>query len=158
LNGGIFRDGVPDLLSVTTHAGKTILLLEDEPALMKFLLHALSQYDLLEATTADQALRLFAERGRHIDLLIADVTLPTGSGLRVAFFLRSEIRNLPVILTSGYPVSNWSDADSVDLKRLDSSYVAFIQKPFQAHELLDLVQKLLGTSPSESATASGENS
>jgi DNA-binding response OmpR family regulator len=143
---------------VKTRVDKTILLLEDEPALMKLLRHALSQYDLVEATTADQALGLFAERGRHIDLLIADVTLPTGSGLRVAFFLRSEIRNLPVILTSGYPVSNWSDTDSVDLKRLDSSSVAFIQKPFQARELLGLVQKLLGTSPAESASASGENS
>ena len=103
-----------------THAGKTILLLEDEPALMKLLAHALSSYNVIEATTADEALRLFAERGRHVDLLIADVTLPAGSGLRVAFFLRSEIQNLPVILTSGYPVSSWSASDTVDLQRLGS--------------------------------------
>jgi DNA-binding response OmpR family regulator len=140
---------------VPTHAGKTILLLEDEPALMKLLARALGAYDLIEATTADEALRLFAERGRHADLLIADVTLPTGSGLRVAFFLRTEIRDLPVILTSGYPVSNWSKTDTVDLQRLGSASVAFLQKPFQAQELSRLVEKLLGTSTAEDAKAHG---
>ena len=152
---GIFFTGLPDLLSVPTHAGKTILLLEDEPALMKLLAHALGAYDVIEATTADEALRLFAERGRHVDLLIADVTLPTGSGLRVAFFLRSEIQNLPVILTSGYPVSSWSKTDTVDLQRLGSTSVAFLQKPFQPRELTRLVEKLLGTPTAEDAKAHG---
>ena len=64
--------------------------------------------NLIEAAAADEALRLFADRGHHVDLLVADVTLPIDSGLRVAFFLRSADRNLPVILTSGYPVSSWS--------------------------------------------------
>ena len=152
---GIFLTRLPDLLSVPTHAGKTILLLEDEPALMKLLAHALGAYDVIEATTADEALRQFAERGRHIDLLIADVTLPAGSGLRVAFFLRSEFQNLPVILTSGYPVSNWSTNDTIDLQRLGSTSVAFLQKPFQAQELSRLVERLLGTSTAEDAKAHG---
>ena len=140
-----------------THAGKTILLLEDEPALMKLLAHALASYDVIEATTADEALRHFAERGRHVDLLIADVTLPAGSGLRVAFFIRSEIQNLPVILTFGYPVSNWSASDTADLQRLGSRSVEIIEKPFPARALLDLVENLLDASPPESATASGES-
>jgi len=150
--------GLPALVTVPTHAGKTILLLEDEPALLKLLAHALSSYHVIEATTADEALRLFAERGRHVDLLIADVSLPTGSGLRVAFFLRSEIQNLPVILTSGYPLDNWSASDTADLQRLGSSSVEIIQKPFPARALLNLVEKLLETASSEGARASGENS
>ena len=91
---------------MTTHARKKVLVLEDEPALMGLLRHTLKRYDLIEATNADEALHLFGERRRNIDLLIADVTLPVGSGLRVAYSLRSEIRNLPIILTSGYPVSS----------------------------------------------------
>jgi two-component system cell cycle sensor histidine kinase/response regulator CckA len=149
--------GAPGLISVTTHARKKVLVLEDEPALMKLLRYALSQYDLIEATTADEAIHLFGERRRNVDLLISDVTLPVGSGLRVASLLRSEIRNLPVILTSGYPVSSWSVRDTVDLQRLGSNSVAFIQKPFQARELLRLVEKLLGVSPAEDAKAHGKN-
>jgi DNA-binding NtrC family response regulator len=75
---------------------------------MKLLKQTLSRYKLIEATAADEALRPFADRSHHVDLLIGDVTLPTDSGLRVAFFLRSAVRNLPVILTFGYPVSSWS--------------------------------------------------
>ncbi len=126
---------------------KTLLVLEDEPALMKFLRHTLVEHKLLEAGTAEQALRLFVENGRHVDLLLADVTLPTSSGLRVAFFLRSEIPTLPVILTSGYPVSSWNARDSVDLHRIGKKAVKFIQKPFHAQALSNLVHELLGTSP-----------
>jgi DNA-binding NtrC family response regulator len=128
-------------------AVKTLLVLEDEPALMKFLRHALVQHNLLEAGSAEQALQLFADHRRHVDLLLADVTLPTSSGLRVAFFLRSELPNLPVILTSGHPVSNWNARDSVDLHRLGKKAVKIIQKPFQAQALSRLVHELLGTSP-----------
>ena len=140
---------------MTTDSGKIILLLEDEPALMKLLGHALASYKLIQATTADQALYLFGERRRNVDLLIADVTLPVGSGLRVASALRSEIPKLPVILTSGYPVSSWSVRDTVDLQRLGSDSVAFLQKPFQGQELLRLVQKMLGISQGEDAKAHG---
>jgi DNA-binding response OmpR family regulator len=150
--------GTPGLISVTTRARKKVLVLEDEPALMGLLRHTLRQYEVIEATTADEALYLFGERRRHIDLLIADMTLPVGSGLRVAFFLRSEIRNLPVIVTSGYPVSSWSVRDTLDLQRLGSNSVAFLQKPFQSQELLRLVEILLGESPAEDAKAHRRNS
>lgn len=126
---------------------KTLLVLEEEPALMKFMRHALVQHNLLEAGTPEQALRLFAENGRHVDLLLVDVTLPTSSGLRVAFFLRSEIPTLPVILTSGYPLDGWNARNSVELYRLGKKSVQFIQRPFQAQALSNLVHDLLGTSP-----------
>ena len=84
---------------------KTLLVLEDNPALMMFLRLTLEPYDLIEASTAEQALRLFAERGRQVDLLIADLHLPKSSGIQVAMILRSEIPNLPV-LRRGYPGSH----------------------------------------------------
>ena len=137
--------GLPALLSVPTHAGKTILLLEDEPALMKLLAHALSPYHVIEATTADEALRLFAERGRHVDLLIADVY--AASRLGIARGLLSPLRNsnLPVILTSGYPVSSWSDTDTVDLAAAWLNIRGVPPKTFSGSRTMRLVEKLLGT-------------
>jgi len=125
---------------------------------MGLLKHTLRQYELIGATTADEALHLFGEWRRNVDLLIADVTLPVSSGLRVAAALRSEIRNLPVILTSGYPVSSWSVRHTLDLQRLGSNSVAILQKPFQAQELLRLVETLLGASSGGDAKAHGKNS
>jgi CheY-like chemotaxis protein len=63
---------------------KTILLLEDESDVMEFLGHMLKEYSVIEAPTAEHALRLFTQHGRHVDLLVADVTLPKSSGIQVA--------------------------------------------------------------------------
>jgi len=130
---------------------KTILLLEDESFVMKLLRHMLDQYSLIEATTAAQALQLFTERDSQIDLLVADLTLPASSGIQVALVLRAQNPSLPVILTSGYPVSDWSARDSQDLKRLGGDAVTVIQKPFQAHVLSNAVCELIGQAQPEKA-------
>ena len=131
---------------------KTLLVLDDQLALLKLLAALLGkQYDVIEATTAEQALRLFTEHGRHVDLLVADVTLPISSGIQVALLLRSEVPDLPVILTSGYPVDSWCTRDSADLKRLGPLSVTIMQKPFQADELSNSVSELIGSVASEAA-------
>ena len=83
---------------------KTLLVLEDNPSVMMVLRLMLETYSLIEASNAEQAIRLFTDHGRKIDLLVADVTLPTSSGIQVAMLLHLEIPDLPVILTSGYPL------------------------------------------------------
>ena len=130
---------------------KTLLVLEDESSITRLMRHVLREYSLIEASTAEQALRLFTDHGRKIDLVVADVTLPTSSGIYVALLLRSEVPDLPVILTSGYPVDSWSERDSADLERLGTNSVAILQKPFQSQVLLKAVCELTGTGLSESA-------
>lgn len=123
---------------------KTILVLEDESSLMGLLRHMLNQHHIIEATTAEEALRLFKFHGRQVDLLLADVTLPTSSGVQVALLLRTELPDLPVLLTSGYPVNDWSNRDSADLKRLGARSVTILEKPFHAQILLRTVRELIG--------------
>jgi DNA-binding response OmpR family regulator len=130
---------------------KTILILEDEPLLMKLLRHLLKQYTVLEATNAEEALRRFNENNRTIGLLITDVTLPKSSGIQVALLLRSELSRLPVILTSGYSAMVWSDQDSSDLARIGSDSVTILQTPFQPQDLLDAVRRLIGVPQPEQA-------
>ena len=113
---------------------------------MTLLRNILRQYSLIEATTAEEALRLFAKHGRQIDLLVAAVNLPTSSGIQVALLLRSEMADLPVLLTSGYP---WSDRDSADLRRLGTKSVAVLEKPYRSQVLRDAVGELLGAPPAE---------
>jgi two-component system, cell cycle sensor histidine kinase and response regulator CckA len=128
---------------------QTLLLLDDELALIKLLRHVLRQYKLIEASGAEQALRLFIGHRRQIDLLLAEVTLPTSSGIQVALLLRSETPDFPVILTSGYPVDDWCDRDAADLKRLGSNSVAILQKPFHPQKLSDAICELIGVPPAE---------
>jgi CheY-like chemotaxis protein len=49
---------------------------------MMLLRRTLTEYNLLEAATAEEALQLFARHDPHVDLLLTDVTLPTSSGYR----------------------------------------------------------------------------
>ena len=132
---------------------KTLLVLDDDPSVMMLLRFILEQYRLIEASNAEEALRLFNDHIRHIDLLVADLKLPTSSGIQVALLLRSDVSDLPVILISGYPVSAWSDRDSADLVRLGSRSVTILSKPFQAQELSNAVRELLAPRAEKTRTA-----
>jgi CheY-like chemotaxis protein len=123
---------------------KTVLVLEDEPDVMEFLRAVLKQYTVIEATDAEQALRAFTRIRGRVDLFVSDVTLPKSSGIQVAQILRSEIPDLPVLLTSGYPVSDWTGRDYTDLQRLGTTSMALLSKPFQIGDLLLKVGELAG--------------
>jgi two-component system cell cycle sensor histidine kinase/response regulator CckA len=123
---------------------QTLFLLEDESSVMKLLRIWLKAYNLLEANSAEEALRIFTDHGRHISFLVADLTLPARSGIQVALLLRSEIPDVPVILTSGDPVSGWGERDSAELESLGPTSVRILQKPFKAQGLVKAVYELIG--------------
>ena len=109
---------------------KTLLVLEDEPSVMKLLRHMLKEYHVIEATTPEEALIRFTDLNQ-VDLLVADLILPNMSGLQVALNLRSKRAALPVILTSGCPASDWSARDSADLETLGGKTVAVLRNLFR---------------------------
>jgi len=55
----------------------------------------LKPYVVVEASSAEEALRKFREYNRGAGLLIADVTLPVSSGVKVALVLRLVKPKLP---------------------------------------------------------------
>jgi CheY-like chemotaxis protein len=129
----------------------TVLLLQEEPSVVRGLLSPLPQYRLLEANTAEEALALFLDNGQQIDLLIASVTLHKSSGIEVALLLRSRIHNLPVILTSKRPASTWNSHHTASWKRLGSRFVVILESPFQDMLLSATVRHLLGMPTFETA-------
>jgi len=134
----------------------TILVLEDEPLLMKLMRSVLDRqgYAVLEAAGAEEAVLQFHDSGRQIDLLIADVGLPGVSGIQVALQLRSEVPDLRVILTSGYPPNAWSLRDSRHLLQLGVDSVSILLKPFGTRILLNTISDLVGAETSQVLGAS----
>jgi CheY-like chemotaxis protein len=100
----------------------TILLLDDEVSLMILMSHLLVRhgYIVLESSNAEDAIVRFQDARGQIDLLVADVILPTSTGIQVAMVFRVEVPSLRVILTSGHPQRDWNGRDSADLERLGS--------------------------------------
>jgi hypothetical protein len=94
----------------------TILILDDEAAVRRRLRSTLAPlgHVLLEAATAEEAVRCFEETDSGLDLLIADVHLPMGtSGVRVALEFRSLLPRLRILLISGFPPSLWDDGPTL---------------------------------------------
>ena len=132
---------------------KTILVVDDEVTLRSPLcqLLQLHGYRTLGAGDEKEALRQFGDNDCKIDLLIADVSLPIGSGVQVAVTLRARVPKLEVILASGYPFHMWRARDYALLGRLGPDSVSILQKPFAAHTLLAAIESLIGEGQSEAA-------
>ncbi len=107
---------------------ETILLVEDEPALLDMVCSMLldAGYTVLAAGTPEQALELARQHGTTIDLLLTDVVMPSMNGRDLHDQLTTELPSLPCIFMSGYT------ADVIADRGVLEDNVHFVQKPFTA--------------------------
>jgi two-component system KDP operon response regulator KdpE len=114
----------------------TILVIEDEPPLQKFLRLTLAtqDYNVIEAATGEQGLR-HAVMGRP-DLVILDLGLPDMDGVEVTRRLR-EWTAIPIIVVS----ARGKEQDKV--VALDAGADDYLTKPFGVAELLARVRVVL---------------
>ncbi|HWS32756.1 MAG TPA: PAS domain S-box protein [Actinoplanes sp.] len=110
--------------------GRTVLVVEDEPALARVVTRILSNagYHVITATGGPEALHLFTQHG--CDVLLTDVIMPEMSGRRLAELLHEARPSLPVLYMSGYSNGLLGTTHVLD------GDIAFIEKPFTAHDLL----------------------
>jgi two-component system cell cycle sensor histidine kinase/response regulator CckA len=121
----------------------TVLVVEDRPTDRELLVSLLggSGFDLLEAETADEALRL--SRESKPDLVIADMLVPEMDGLDLARAVRSDpaTADTPIILyTAAYELR--------ELERLAraAGVSLVLPKPTEPKEILRAVTSLLDES------------
>ncbi len=83
---------------------ETILLVEDEPAVLSFAAQVLRRqgYRVLTASDARSALRVAKGSRAAIDLLLTDVVMPGADGIDLARQLVARRPGLAVLLMSGY--------------------------------------------------------
>jgi two-component system cell cycle sensor histidine kinase/response regulator CckA len=95
----------PPLAEDVQGGKETVLLAEDEDALLELMEHVLGQYNynILTASSAAEALQVWDQNQGHVDLLLTDVVMPGGmSGRELAAELKKRKPGLKVILTSGF--------------------------------------------------------
>jgi CheY-like chemotaxis protein len=118
---------------------ESILLVEDDDAVRKFTLFALSSlgYRVLPAKDGPSALELLQRAPQEIDLLVTDVVMPEMSGPLLAEILRVKFPDVRVLFVSGY-------ADDAIVERgLLQSTSAFLHKPFAPQSLASKVREVL---------------
>jgi CheY-like chemotaxis protein len=121
---------------VVENAMKTVLVVEDEPA-VRLVRVALERQGLavLDAAEPAEALELAATVGRPIDLLVTDLWLGRSNVRALVAGLVDLGLDLPVLYLSG-------DCDPPP--NLPGRCTLFLGKPFELHELERAVTHLLG--------------
>ena len=115
----------------------TLLVVEDDEDIGAFLTQAIqleTPYQPLYVTTAAQALE--AVRSVIPSLFLLDYRLPDLNGLELVdrLHLMEGVATVPVLMISANPPSR---------QALQQRHVTFLKKPFELHELLKIIERLL---------------
>jgi two-component system, cell cycle sensor histidine kinase and response regulator CckA len=121
----------PGQVRAPTAGGEAILLVEDEPAILKMTTQMLQEmgYVVVTAGTPGEAIRLAREYQGEIDLLITDVVMPEMNGRDLARNIISIYPGLKRLFMSGYTANVIAHHGVLD------EGVHFIQKPFSMSDL-----------------------
>jgi two-component system cell cycle sensor histidine kinase/response regulator CckA len=136
--------------SETAAQPETILVVDDEQAIRDLTCDYLRAkgYQVLQATNAAEALRMFSEKRGGIHLMLTDMIMPGGNGPDLAAAVRNMGLRVPVIFMSG-------DADrSADAENLGKDAVV-LQKPFSLAALARVIRSALEKRSKTAASGSG---
>ena len=127
---------------------RVVLLVEDEPFVREATCQILQSagFDVLPASDAQEAMRVYENNGRKIDLLMTDMALPGRNGRQLAHDLRNTSAEIPILLTSGYVES---ECDSEP--REPRTY--FLPKPYSRAELVEMMETILSEALRRPASA-----
>jgi len=118
---------------------KTILVAEDDPVTLRFVVSLLEErgYQVLVAEDGEKALAT-AIRARP-DLLVSDLVMPYRDGYEVLRAIRTDerVKDLPVLILS------MRDREEDIVRGFDQGADEYVVKPFNAREFLSRVRKLL---------------
>ena len=118
--------------------GETVLVVEDEASVRLVTVDALHDlgYIVLNASEADEALRLLAEQPR-VDLLFTDIVMPGRNGRELAEAAQVLRPDLKILYTTGYT------RNAVVHNGMLDAQVAFLSKPFSIESLAVKVRHVL---------------
>jgi DNA-binding response OmpR family regulator len=109
-----------------------VLIADDDPDILELVALTLERdgYEVLQARSGEEALRLAAERDPHLAVL--DLMMPGMDGCEVTRRLRAAEgrRKLPILILSAFA------EDRQTARALDAGADAYMKKPFSPRELL----------------------
>jgi len=120
------------------HGHETILLVEDEPAVLRLTTVMLEKmgYIVLAANNPGEAIRLARELAGGFHLLMTDIVMPDMNGQDLAKELLSLHSQFKILFMSGYTAHVFAKNGVLD------EGVHFIQKPFSMQELADKLREV----------------
>jgi two-component system, cell cycle sensor histidine kinase and response regulator CckA len=123
--------------------GRTVLVVDDEPSVRRSTARLLERAgaEVLEASSADDALAYGREQGRSIDVLLSDIVMPEVSGIELATAAREVWPDAGILLISAF-----TPAALTRHKLNDETGGRILQKPLERSELVAAVAAAAGAS------------
>ncbi len=118
---------------------ETILLVDDEELVLEVAQELLNDlgYKVFVARSGGEAVRIYEKKRDQIDLVILDMIMPGLSGWGTFERLKAIDKNVKVLLSSGYSISNQAS------ELLDKGCVGFLAKPFGMKSLSRKLREIL---------------
>jgi DNA-binding NtrC family response regulator len=117
---------------------------DDDPDVLASLKKGLSRagYEVRVAASGSDALALLEDERSAFDVAVVDLLLPDAWGPQLAVAHSQLQPNLKVVYISGHG----EDDAVLKATTTQSDDVAFLAKPFDLNDLIELIQKKLGAS------------
>ncbi|HEY1789556.1 MAG TPA: response regulator [Verrucomicrobiae bacterium] len=116
---------------------KTVMVVDDDPRIVKALALRLSAAGYGTVTTYNGMTALVLATLKRPDLIITDVWMPGGCGLSMAYRLRQLMPTVPLIFLTASKQPGLAD------KAKELGAQGFLEKPYDPAELLEMVARLL---------------
>ncbi len=125
--------------AVSQGGTETILLVDDDDQIRELISEVLedSGYQVLKAASGEQALEIFRDKFRNIDLVLMDLNMPGMGGSLCTREMITFDPSVRVLVASGYAANGHGKA------ALEFGAKDFISKPFQAQKLLAKIRNFL---------------
>ncbi|MBN2188549.1 MAG: response regulator [Chitinispirillaceae bacterium] len=118
-------------------AGKKILIVDDEPAIVELIETYLKKqgFEVLRAGNGNDALAIV--KTGSVDLVVSDIMMPGMSGVELLRKIREYSGTLPVLLATGFPTMETA------IEALKAGAYDYIAKPFHFEEIGEKVRRAL---------------
>ena len=118
---------------------KRILIVEDEVDVAKVVKKRLSEHGFQGIIAVDGYQGVELAHKERPDLIILDLMLPAGGGLSVLKKIRiaTNTMDIPVIVLTGIQDEKYKQ------QVLDEGVDAYMEKPYEASELIETIKKIL---------------
>jgi two-component system KDP operon response regulator KdpE len=141
---------IPDFKEKNTMVKRKILVVDDDPDLLKALRLRLRANDYDIATAGDGYSAIATAQKERPDLVVLDLGLPVGDGFVVLERLQKSnaLSGVPVIVLSA------RDPQGNEERALKAGATAYFQKPADNEELLNVIRVSLSASNPSGASPS----
>ena len=118
---------------------ETVMLVDDEEVVIDVGVQLLKKlgYNVLEAGSGKEAIRVFSEKRDKVDIVILDMIMPDIGGGEVYDRIKEIDPKVRVLLSSGYSI----DGQATDI--LERGCNGFVQKPFNMKVMSTKIREIL---------------